>query len=80
MNWKDKRINEINKICSARPGAAECFIEEVHGIYESKAKSYADFQEEQEEKKSKYERKAIYTSSFILILMKIDQLKLKSLQ
>ncbi len=59
MNWKDKRINEINKICSARPGAAECFIDEVHGIYESKAKSYEDFQEEQEEKKGKYERKDI---------------------
>ena len=55
MNWKDKRINEINKICSARPGAAECFIEEVHGIYESKAKSYADFQEEQEEKREEGE-------------------------
>ena len=59
MNWKDKRINEINKICKARPSVAECFIEEVHGIYESKAKSYEDFQEEQEEKKSKYERKEI---------------------
>ena len=59
ISWKDKRINEINKICSARPAAAECFIEEVHGIYESKAKSYADFQKEQEEKKGKYERKEI---------------------
>ena len=59
ISWKDKRINEINKICSARPGAAECFIDEVHGIYESEAKSYEDFQKEQEEKKGKYEKKEI---------------------
>ena len=53
-SWQDKRINEINKICSTKPRVAECFIEEVHDIYESKAKSYEDFKKEQEEKKAKY--------------------------
>jgi len=54
ISWQDKRINEINKICSVRPGAADCFIDEVHGIYESKADSYESFKQEQEEKRAKY--------------------------
>ena len=59
-NWQDKRINEINKICSSRPAFAENFIEEVYAIYyETKADSYDEFVIEQEEKKAKYETKLI---------------------
>ena len=54
ISWQDKRINEINKICSSRPGASDGFIEEVYDIYQSKADSYEEFVKEQEEKKAKY--------------------------
>ena len=53
-NWQSKRIDEINKICSAKPSAADCFIDEVNDIYESKADSYESFKQEQEEKRAKY--------------------------
>ena len=53
-NWQNKRINEINKICSAKPSAVDCFIDEVNDIYESKADSYKSFKQEQEEKRAKY--------------------------
>ena len=49
MNWQSKRINEINKICSTKPVVADCFIEEVYSIYESKADSYESFKQEEEE-------------------------------
>ena len=58
-SWQDKRINEINKICNTKPIVAEDFIDEVNDIYKSKADSYEEFVKEQEEKKSKYERKEI---------------------
>ena len=54
ISWQDKRINEINKICSSRPGASDCFIEEVYDIYQSKADSYDEFVIEQKEKEAKY--------------------------
>jgi hypothetical protein len=55
ISWQDKRINEINKICSAQPGAADGFIDEVYAIYyETKADSYEEFVKEQEEKRAKY--------------------------
>ena len=54
INWQSKRMNEINKICSAKPSAADCFIDEVNDIYESKANSYEEFVIEQEEKRAKY--------------------------
>ncbi len=54
ISWQSKRIDEINKICSAKPSAADCFIDEVNDIYESKADSYESFKQEQEEKKAKY--------------------------
>ena len=54
MNWQSKRINEINKICSSRPGASDGFIEEVYDIYQSKADSYDEFVIEQKEKEAKY--------------------------
>jgi len=54
ISWQDKRINEINKICRTKPGVADCFIDEVNDIYESKADSYDEFVTEQEEKKAKY--------------------------
>ena len=53
-NWQNKRINEINKICSAKPGVVDCFIDEVNDIHESKADSYEEFVIEQEEKRAKY--------------------------
>jgi hypothetical protein len=53
-NWQSKRIDEINKICSTKPGVADCFIDEVNDIYESKADSYEIFKQEQEEKRAKY--------------------------
>lgn len=53
-SWQSKRIDEINKICSAKPSAADCFIDEVNDIYESKADSYESFKQEQEEKRAKY--------------------------
>ena len=54
ISWQDKRINEINKICSSRPGASDGFIEEVYDIYQSKADSYDEFVIEQKEKEAKY--------------------------
>tara|TARA_R110002073_G_scaffold77479_1_gene187632 strand:+ start:293 stop:520 length:228 start_codon:yes stop_codon:yes gene_type:complete len=55
ISWQDKRINEINKICSAQPAAADGFIDEVYAIYyETKADSYEEFVKEQEEKRAKY--------------------------
>ena len=54
ISWQSKRRDEINKICSAKPSAADCFIDEVNDIYESKADSYDEFVTEQEEKKAKY--------------------------
>ena len=53
-SWQSKRIDEINKICSAKPSAADCFIDEVNDIYESKADSFDEFVIEQEEKRAKY--------------------------
>ena len=53
-SWQSKRIDEINKICRTKPGAADCFIEEVYSIYKSKADSYESFKQEQEEKRAKY--------------------------
>jgi len=53
-SWQSKRIDEINKICRTKPRAADCFIEEVYSIYESKADSYESFKQEQEEKRAKY--------------------------
>ena len=54
ISWQNKRINEINKICSSRPGASDGFIEEVYDIYQSKADSYDEFVIEQKEKEAKY--------------------------
>ena len=55
ISWQDKRINEINKICSSQPAAADGFIDEVYAIYyETKADSYEEFVKEQEEKRAKY--------------------------
>ena len=54
ISWQNKRINEINKICSSRPGALDGFIEEVYDIYQSKADSYDEFVIEQKEKEAKY--------------------------
>jgi len=54
ISWQSKRINEINKICSTKPVVADCFIEEVYSIYESKADSYESFKQEEEEKRAKY--------------------------
>mgnify|MGYP001351871962 FL=1 len=53
-NWQSKRIDEINKLCNIKPRVADCFIDEVNDIYESKADSYEIFKQEQEEKKAKY--------------------------
>lgn len=50
MNWQDKRIDEINKICKSKAAVAENFIEEVYSIYKSKADSYKNFVIEQKEK------------------------------
>ena len=50
-NWKNKRIREINKICSTKPSAVDCFVDEVNDIYESKSNSYESFKKEQENKK-----------------------------
>ena len=58
-SWQSKRIDEINKICSAKPSAVDCFIDEVNDIYESKADSYDEFVTEQEEKKAKYMQQLI---------------------
>ena len=55
-NWQSKRIDEINKICRTKPGVADCFIDEVNDIYESKADSYESFKQEQEEKTKKGEK------------------------
>ena len=54
ISWQNKRINEINKICSSRPGASDGFIEEFYDIYQSKADSYDDFVIEQKQKQAKY--------------------------
>ena len=54
MNWKDKRISEIDTICKGSKDCHENFIDEVKNIYESKADSFDEFVIEQEEKRAKY--------------------------
>ena len=55
-NWQSKRIDEINKLCNIKPRVADCFIDEVNDIYESKADSYEIFKQEQEEKQKRLEK------------------------
>jgi len=42
INWKEKRIAEINSMGYPTDDNHPCF-EEVHAIYESKATSYKEF-------------------------------------
>jgi len=52
MNWKDKRINEINKDISsginqkARECIAKNYIEEYHNILDSNAKTFEEFKQQ----------------------------------
>jgi len=53
MNWKDKRIDEINKDISsqinqqARECVAQNYIEEYHNILNSDAKTFEEFKQQQ---------------------------------
>lgn len=53
MDWKDKRINEINKDISnqinqqARECVAQNYIEEYHNILNSDAKTFEEFKQQQ---------------------------------
>lgn len=45
MNWKDKRIDEINESGATYSPNNEYF-EEVYAIYDSKAETYEQFKKE----------------------------------
>lgn len=53
MNWKDKRIDQINKEISqykdayARQCTAQNYIEEYHSILNSNAKTFEEFKQQQ---------------------------------
>ena len=53
MNWKDKRIDEINKDISnqinqqAKECVAQNYIEEYHDILNSNAKTFEEFKQQQ---------------------------------
>ena len=53
MNWKDKRIDEINKDISnqinqqARECVAQNYIEEYHAVINSDAKTFEEFKQQQ---------------------------------
>ena len=53
MNWKDKRIDQINKEISqykdayARQCTAINYIEEYHSILNSNAKTFEEFKQQQ---------------------------------
>ena len=53
MNWKDKRIDQINKKISqykdayARQCTAQNYIEEYHSILNSNAKTFEEFKQQQ---------------------------------
>ena len=57
MNWKNKRVEEINKICGIKPSVADIFVDEVYAIWDSKAKSYEDFKKEFERSEDDKKRK-----------------------
>ena len=57
MNWKNKRVEEINKICEIKPSVADIFVDEVYAIWDSKAKSYEDFKKEFERSEDDKKRK-----------------------
>ena len=52
MNWKDERIDEINKEISqykdpyARQCTAQNYIEEYHSILNSNAKTFEEFKKQ----------------------------------
>lgn len=54
MDWKDKRIDEINKDISnqinqqARECVAQNYIEEYHNILNSDAKTFEEFKKQQQ--------------------------------
>ena len=56
ISWQDKRINEINKICSAQPAAADGFIDEVYAIYYPKQRQtlMMSLLQSKKKKKAKY--------------------------
>ena len=53
MDWKDKRIDEINKDISnqinqqARECVAQNYIEEYHAVINSNAKTFEEFKQQQ---------------------------------